>query len=50
MNIKKLLVDIFVTLASLILLVPVCVLACFHAAKDLPIRLSELMDEYFNTE
>ena len=43
---RDILKDIATALISIILLVPVCLLACFHAAMDLPVRVSELIDEH----
>tara|TARA_R110002153_G_C13048182_1_gene470661 strand:- start:264 stop:404 length:141 start_codon:yes stop_codon:yes gene_type:complete len=43
---RDILKDIATALISIVLLVPVCLLACFHAAMDLPVRVSELIDEH----
>jgi hypothetical protein len=45
---REILKDIATALISIILLVPVCLLACFHAAMDLPVRVSELIDEHID--
>lgn len=45
---REILKDIATALISIILLVPVCLLACFHAAMDLPVRVAELIDEHID--
>tara|TARA_R110001599_G_scaffold10207_4_gene50581 strand:+ start:23536 stop:23676 length:141 start_codon:yes stop_codon:yes gene_type:complete len=45
---RDILKDIATALISIVLLVPVCLLACFHAAMDLPVRVSELIDEHID--
>ena len=46
--IKRILLDLFIALASAALLIPVCAVACWNVAKELPVRMSELLNEYFD--
>jgi hypothetical protein len=46
--IKRILLELFIALACAILLVPVCAVACWNVAKELPIKLSELLNEYLD--
>ena len=45
---KDVLKDIATVVISIILLVPVCLLACFHSAMELPVKVSELIDEHID--
>lgn len=46
--IKRILLDLFIALACAALLIPVCAVACWNVAKELPVRMSELLNEYFD--
>ena len=46
--IKRIILDLFIALACMVLLVPVCVLACWNVAKELPVRVSDLLYGYFD--
>ena len=45
---REILKDIATVVISIILLVPVCLLACFHSAMELPVKVSELIDEHID--